>query len=136
MGTQSQIRKLISFSQKQTVEYMMSSVSHFEQTLDTEVILTEKRPSEASTTQSRSRLGAQGALSTAAQQDKILTPTYHRARHARKIQDWNFLANAPILFLGDSNVNRIPLATRVTFRLIAIRVRTCIISANYVKNHP
>lgn len=75
----------------------MSSVSHFKQTLDTEVILTEKRPSEASTTQSRSRLGAQGALSTAAQQDKILTPTYHRARHARKI--FFFLLMPPFCFL-------------------------------------
>lgn len=36
------------------------------------------------------------------------TPTYHRARGSRKLQDWRIAVNKPVVFLGDSNLNRIP----------------------------
>lgn len=36
------------------------------------------------------------------------TPTYHRARPSRKLQDWRIKVDRPVVFLGDSNLNRIP----------------------------
>lgn len=36
------------------------------------------------------------------------TPTYHRARPSRKLQDWRIKVDKPVVFLGDSNLNRIP----------------------------
>lgn len=36
------------------------------------------------------------------------TPTYHRVRASRKLQDWRIKVNKPIVFLGDSNLSRIP----------------------------
>lgn len=36
------------------------------------------------------------------------TPTYHRALVSRKLQDWRIKVNKPIVFLGDSNLSRIP----------------------------
>lgn len=36
------------------------------------------------------------------------TPTYHWARVSRKLQDWRIKVNKPIVFLGDSNLSRIP----------------------------
>lgn len=36
------------------------------------------------------------------------TPTCHRARASRKLQDWKIRVNKPVAFLGDSNLNRIP----------------------------
>lgn len=87
---------------------MMSSVSYNEQPLDTVAKSTPLRPSETSTNNFHSTLGAESVSSVTAPPEKTLTPIYHRAREARRIQDWIFKGNAPILFLGDSNLNRIP----------------------------
>lgn len=36
------------------------------------------------------------------------TPQTHRARRSRKLQDWKIRAIKPVIFLGDSNLSRIP----------------------------
>lgn len=36
------------------------------------------------------------------------TPQTHRARRSRKLQDWKIRAIKPVVFLGDSNLSRIP----------------------------
>ena len=36
------------------------------------------------------------------------TPSYHKARPGHKLHDWEIKANHPFLFIGDSNLNRIP----------------------------
>ena len=38
----------------------------------------------------------------------LVTPTYHIARPARKVADWNIKGIKSHLFIGDSNLNRIP----------------------------
>lgn len=78
---------------------------------------TTLRPPETSTINFYSRLSAEGVPSATAPPEKTLTPIYHRAREARKIQDWIFQGNAPILFLGDSYLNRIPPQTQKNIQI-------------------
>lgn len=87
---------------------VMSGWPKVNTTGDLEVRVTEQSTQSEPSTITFNRGPGAGAGTAGTGAGPIYLPTYHKARMARKLQDWSFRGLKPVLFLGDSNLNRIP----------------------------
>lgn len=95
---------------------MMNGCNKVNVTVDPKVKVTARTQTDTSTSNIIERLGRGRDCPAVGGPDgdggaasvSVCTPTYHKTKPTRKLQDWEFRGVEPVLFLGDSNLNRIP----------------------------